>query len=183
MKLFLRLLAGATALTLAGCNVLPQPQGDTVRYFTLSTPMTAPIPADATTVRPVQLAGHLRNRAMAVRVAENEVIYLEDVRWAASLADGVTQVLRSKIGASGGNNVVSVQVQRLELVRFEQNSIQLAATYEILAPGQSAPVKRASFMASPRMWDGKDYSALVGELQAAVGELGEAIVAALPEKK
>ena len=48
-----------SVLCLAGCG-LPTPQADTVRHFTLSGPVTTV--ADGATVRPVQLAGHLRGR-------------------------------------------------------------------------------------------------------------------------
>ena len=182
MKIFFRLIACTALLGLIGCNVLPEQQVDSVRYFTLSIPATAPAIAEGATVRPVQLAGHLRNRAMAVRVAENEVIYLEDLRWAESLGDALTQLLRTRLSSVGGNTVVSVQVQRCELSRFEGNAVQLAATYSILPPGETV-AKRGIFNASPRTWDGKSYGALVSQLRDAVGELGDAIATALPDKK
>ena len=183
MKIIHRLFAAVVLLSLTGCNVLPTPQGDSVRYFTLSAPVAAPAPSDGTTVRPVQLAGHLRNREMAVRVAENEVVYLEDVRWAESLGDAFTQLLRARLGSLGGKNVVSVQVLRCEPVRFQGNSVQLAATYTILPPGEIEPGRRGVFTAGTRTWDGKDYGALVGLLRDEVGELGDAIASAIAEKK
>jgi len=174
----------ATVMVLSGCNILPEPQKDTVRYFTLSAPPSATVPVpDATTVRPVQLAGHLRSREMAVRVGENEVIYLEDVRWAESLADAITQLLRSRLSGVGGNHVVTVQIQRCELVRSENNAVQLAATYSIVSPGENLSPKRGVFTGSARAWDGKNPGALVGLLRDAVAELSDAIAAALPEKK
>lgn len=183
MKLFFPLFAGAVLLSLAGCNVLPQQQADTARYFTLSSPEAAPRSSNATLVRPVHLAGHLRNRAMAVRVAENEVVYLDEVRWAESLSDAVTQLLRARLGPIEGNNVISIDVQRCELVRYENNSIQLVANYTILPTGDKVAAQSGKFVASPRSWDGKDYGALVGELRAAIGELGDAIATAVAEKK
>jgi uncharacterized lipoprotein YmbA len=184
MNTFSRLLAATAVLGLAGCNVLPEPQGDTVRYFTLSNPTSVTVPAvDGTIVRPVQLAGHLRNRAMAVRVAENEVIYLDDVRWAESLGDAITNLLRTRLGVVGGNNIVTVQIQRCELARFEANAVQLTATYTILSAIGGATPKRGVFASGPRTWDGKNYGLLVGQLRDAVGELSDAIAIALPEKK
>jgi hypothetical protein len=182
----LGLLASVGCL-LSGCNLLPQPQTDTVRNFTLSRPSDVAPVADGILVRPVQLAGHLRNRAMAVRVAANEVVYLEDVRWAEPMDNAITQLLRARLGAVGGGATVSVQIQRCELVRSEGNRVQLIATYSISpADAARAPGLRGAFAASPRTWEGKDYGALVDQLQAAVGELGDAIataVAALPAKK
>lgn len=172
-KLALSFQLSALSLLLAACN-LPSPQADTVRHFTLSGPVAAAM--DGATVRPVQLAGHLRGRLMAVRVAPNEVIYLEDVRWAEPLDDAITQLLRARLGPAGAGRVVAVQVSRCELVRSEGNSVQLAATWTITASDGTA--QRGVFTASPRTWDGKDYGALVGQIRDAVTELGDALAAA-----
>ena len=169
------LLLALGSLLLTACNVLPEPQADAVRHFTLSGPVAAP--ADGAIVRPVQIAGHLRGRAMAFRVAANEVVYEENARWAESLDDAITQLLRARIGAAGPGRVVAVQVQRCELVRSEGNSVQLAATYAITAP--DGTVKHGAFTAAPRTWDGRDYGSLVSQLRDAVSELGDELVGAL----
>jgi uncharacterized lipoprotein YmbA len=155
--------------------VLPEPQADPMRHFTLSGPLGGPPAADAPTVRPVRLAGHLRNRSMAVRVSENEVVYRADVRWAEPLDEAITSVLRNRLQALGGGAVVTVQVQRCELVTSAGNQVQLAATYAI-APrsGESRP---GAFTATPRPWSGGDTGELVGLIQAAVNELADAIAA------
>ena len=165
----------ALSFLLSGCNVLPEPQADPVRYFTLSGPVTAM--ANGASVRPVQLAGHLRGRAMAVRVAPNEVIYDENTRWAESLDDAITQLLKGRLGAVGAGRTVAVQIQRCELVRYEGNSVQLAATYALTA--RDGSVQRGTFQSGPRTWDGKDQGALVAQLREAVGELGDALAAVL----
>jgi uncharacterized lipoprotein YmbA len=161
---------------LAGCSLLPAPQADPVRHFTLSGPAGSDAVGDAASIRPVQLAGHLRNRSMAVRVSENEVVYLDDVRWAEPLDEAITQLLRNRLRSVGGAAVVTVQVQRCELNRAEGNAVQLAATYTINAPGQ--PARSGSFAATPRPWNGKDHGALVGLLREAVTELAEAVATA-----
>jgi len=167
---------------LAGCN-LPPPQADAVRNFTLSSPAVAAPVAGATLVRPVQLAGHLHGRPMAVRVAEHEVVYLEDVRWAEPLDEAVTQLLRARLAAVGGGATVTVTVARCELVRSEGNSVQLAATYAIARAGADpAAVERGAFTATPRPWDGKDYSGVVALLHDAIAELGDALAAAVEKK-
>lgn len=165
---------GCLPLLLASCN-LPQPQADPVRHFTLSGP--AATVADGATVRPVQLAGHLRGRAMAVRVGENEVIYLEEVRWAEPLDDAIGQLLRARIGAAGAGRTITVSMRRCELVRSEGNSVQLAATFTITSAGSAA--QPGAFTASSRTWDGKDYSALVSLIREAVNELGDALATAV----
>jgi uncharacterized lipoprotein YmbA len=159
-----------------GCNILPSPQADPVRHFTLSGPATdAAAAPNAITVRPVQLAGHLRSRAMAVRVSANEVVYLEDVRWAEPLDEAITQMLRNRLRTVGGGASVSVQVQRCELVRSDGDTVQLAATYTVSPSG--GPARGGSFAATPRTWDGRDHGALVGLLREAVNELVEAVAA------
>lgn len=162
---------------LAACN-LPAPQVDTVRYFTLSGPVAAA--ADGATVRPVQLAGHLRGREMAVRISSNEVVYDDQLRWAESLDDAITQLLRARVGSAGPGSVITVQVQRCELVRAEGNSVQLAATWTIFTPATDAGggARHGNFTSSPRTWDGKDYGALVGQIRDAINELGDALAAA-----
>ncbi len=162
------------------CNILPEPQADPVRYFTLSGPGGPGAAADATSVRPVQLAGHLRNRSMAVRISANEVIYLDDARWAEPLDEAITSVLRNRLRSVGSGLVVIVQVQRCELDRAEGNTVQLAATYTLAAPG--SPARSGAFAATPRPWDGRDPGTLVGLLREAVNELAEAIATAAEAK-
>jgi ABC-type transport auxiliary lipoprotein component len=170
----------ALTLLLAGCSLLPEPQVDPVRHFTLSGAAAGAPVADAMMVRPVRLAGHLRNRSMAVRVSENEVVYLDDIRWAEPLDEALTQVLRNRLRQIGGGAAVTVSVQRCELVRSAGNSVQLTATYAITpAGGEPRP---GEFTASARTWDGGDAGDLVGLLQAAANELADAIAAAAEAK-
>ena len=172
-------LLSTVAGLLASCS-LPAPQADAVRHFTISDASAGAAAPDAVTVRPVRLAGHLRNRAMAVRVAENEVIYLEDVRWAEPLDEAITQVLRNRLRQIGGGAGVTVQIQRCELVRNENDAVQLTATF-VITPTTGEP-RPGAFTASPRTWDGKDYSSLVGLLHAAVAELADTIATAAAQK-
>jgi hypothetical protein len=171
----------ALGIFLTSCNVLPEPQADPVRHFTLSGP-TAEGSAvdDPVVVRPVQLAGHLRSRAMAVRVSANEVIYQEDMRWAEPLDEAITQILRNRMRTVGGGASVSVQVQRCELVRSEDNSVQLSASYTVTP--LKGPLRRGTFAATPRAWDGREPAALVGQIRDAVVELAEAVAAAAGAK-
>lgn len=158
------------------CSVLPEPQVDAVRYFTLSAAPAGAPGTDAMVVRPVRLAGHLRGRNMAVRVSENEVVYLDEVRWAEPLDEGLTQILRHRLRQVGAGGAVTVQVQRCELVRSGGNSVQLVATYSYL-PAEGEP-RTGEFTATRRTWDGGDAGELVGLMQAAAQELADAIAAA-----
>jgi len=177
----LGLLSTVLAL-LAACN-LPAPQADPVRHFTLSVPAAAVPVAQATQVRPVQVAGHLHGRAMAVRVGEHEVVYLDEVRWAEPLDEAITELLRARLGSVAGGATVTVEVERCELDRSAGNTVQLAASYSIIpADGLKSAAYRGNFTATPRPWDGRDYGALVGLLSQAVGDLGDALAAAAEKK-
>ena len=174
----LRSAVGCSLLLATSCN-LPQPQADTVRHFTLGSEVGAAPVANSAQVRPVQLAGHLHGRAMAVRVAEHEVTYLDEVRWAEPLDASLTQILRSRLGSVAGGATISVEVQRFELVRPDGNKVELSATYSILPAGAGrAAAQRGVFNSTTRTWDGKDPGVLVGLLREAAGELGDALAAA-----
>jgi len=176
MKAWVRrvLLLAPCALLLAACS-LPTPQSDSVRHFTLSGPRDAAAVADAVSVRPVRLAGHLRSRAMAVRVSENEIVYLEDMRWAEPLDEAITQILRNRLRQVGGGASVSVQVQRCEVDRSAGDRVLVAATYTI-TPSKGEP-HTGVFSSSPRTWSGGKHAELVGLLREAVTELAEAVAA------
>ena len=170
------ILLSAFSVLLGGCNLLPEPQADPTRHFTLSVPAaTAP---GGVEVRPVVLAGHLRNRAMAVRIAENEVTYLDDARWAEPLDTGLAEVLRAELSGVTGDWTVRVEVERFELLAHQDNAVLLAATCELRAKGEAGP-RRVNFTSSPRQWDGRDHGDLVGLLRAAAVELGQHLSAAM----
>src|SRR5688572_25838115 len=175
----LGLQLSAFSFFLAACS-LPTPQADLVRYFTLSTPATGAAAPESVAVRPVRLAGHLRNRDMAVRVSDNEVVYLEDVRWAEPLDEAITQLLRQRLRQVPGDAVVTVQVQRCEVVRDAGNAVQVTATYAI--SGASGDARTGTFTAAPRQWDGKDPATLVSLLRDGVNELAEAIAETVEKK-
>jgi hypothetical protein len=178
---FLKLSLPLSALSLllaSGCSILPEPQADTVRYFTLSEPAQMGRATEGVVVRPVRLAAHLRNRSMAVRVSAHEVVYLEDVRWAEPLDEALTQVLRNRLRSVAAGATVVVQVQRCELVRSDDNTVQLAATYAI-TPAGGGDAQSAVFAATPRKWAGGDHGAIIGLMRESAGELAEAIAAAV----
>jgi uncharacterized lipoprotein YmbA len=174
----------AFSLLLSACSsVLPQPQADTTRHFTLAGLIKTAAVTDGTRVQPVQVTGHLRSRSMAVRVSENEVVYLDDVVWAESLADGITQTLRNRLSVVASDADVSVQIQRCELDRSAGNAVQLVATYSITLAGPAGPVtRRGLFTSAARTWDGKDHGMLVTLLRDAVDELADRLVSQLAEK-
>jgi uncharacterized lipoprotein YmbA len=170
-------LLSACSVLLAGCNLLPEPQPDPTRHFTLSAP-TGAVSGGNVDVRPVLLAGHLRQRAMAVRIADNEVSYLDDARWAEPLDAGLTEVLRAELAGVAGAWRVRVEVERFELLAHQGNAVQLAAVCELRAQGDAAP-RRVNFISSPRQWDWRDHGDLVSLLRAAAVELGGHLATAM----
>ena len=173
------LLAPCSLLLLSACNILPEPQADSVRHFTLSGPATAGSQADAPSVRPVRMAGHLRNRAMAVRVSANEVIYLDTVRWAEPLDEAITQILRNRLRQMGGGASLMVNLQRCELVQSDGNRVELSATYTITPAVGGGDVRTGTFTATPLTWEGGDHGVLVGLIRQAAEELADAMAAAV----
>ena len=99
---------------------------------------------------------------------------------AGPLDDAITQLLRARVGSTGAGHTITVQLSRCELVRAENNSVQLAATYTVTSA--AGAVKHDAFTASPRTWDGQDHGTLVGLIRDAVNELGDALAAAVGGK-
>ena len=183
MKTIFRAAPWAAVLLFAGCN-LPQPQPDTVRNFTLDGPPAGPAVTDAVRVRTVEVAGYLRRRSLAVRVAPHEVAYIEDFRWADSLETAFTRLLQDRLATVGGGATVVVTVDRCEPDRSDGNRLHFAASYVILpaGPAGGAP-RRGVFQPDPQAWDGRDFNALVGLVESDVGALGDALAAAVAPGK
>ncbi len=89
--LSLRLCLPSTVLcllVLAGCNIIPPPQADATRYFTLASPALddpAAPPSHGTLrlgLKAVDVAPYLKKGVIVVRRGENELVYNEYVRWA-----------------------------------------------------------------------------------------------------
>lgn len=171
--LLLAALAG-----LGGCAAF-RPAKDPVRYFTLSFPAAALEAAGGgVDVRPVNVAGHLRSRSLAVRVSAHEVTYLDEARWAEPLDEALTQILRTRLAAPGRALSLSVQVQRCELVRAPSPQVEFAATYTV-RDTRTGRVSRGAFRATPRPWAGADQGELVALLRASADEFAEHLAGAL----
>jgi len=178
----------AFSLLLAGCGLpaIEPAKVDAVRLFTLSVPPAGAAAGEATRVSTVELAGHLRRREMAVRIGANEVVFLENMRWAESLDQGIANLLRARLGVGAAACTVAVHILRCEPLRHEGNAVQFSATWVITPDDPKVAAKRGTFNATARTWDGSDHAALVGQLAAAVNELGDALaaeIAALPAGK
>lgn len=193
-------MAAAFAL-LAACS-LPEAQPDLTRFFVL----TAAAPkAEATTaaadaaprivLRPVVVPEFLRGRIMGVRMAENEVRFIDQARWAEPLEAGLNRVLRENLsqqpavvrvvdrGGAEHDFDVQVQLRRCEGA-LPAGVARLAARIEVFtADLDPRLVAQGEFATDVAGWDGKDYGQLARKLSEAAAGLSQRIVELLPAKK
>lgn len=184
----------------AGCS-LPQAQPDLTRYYVLTAvPPAAPVaPAAEAAVprvflRTVTVPEYLRGKIMVVRLAQNEVRYVDEARWAEPLEPGLARVLREDLAQRDGAQVVLratdehdfdvvIQVRHCEGV-LPGNAGQLSARIEISTAGlDSKRVAQEDFSIDVAGWDGRDYAQLAGKLSGAAAALAERLTALLPQKK
>ncbi|MFI5335203.1 MAG: membrane integrity-associated transporter subunit PqiC [Opitutales bacterium] len=168
-------------LLLAGCNLpIEAAQPDPVRHFTLGSTGT-PAAFGGVHVLPVQTAGHLHPRELAVRVGESEIIYLNDARWAEPLAEGLTSLLQARLSDSTAEGTLRVEISRCEPLRSAGNTVDFRASYSF-QPAGGGPAVTGVFAATPRPWDGRDPAGLVALYRAAAEDFGSALAAALARK-
>lgn len=200
------LLIGLSLFAAAGCNILPEPQPDYTRYFTLS------LPPGAETVQstqaaglhlglcPIEVAPFLKKSALTIREGESEVRYDEGARWAEPLEAGIGRILQTCLQADpkiarvtkapfGFENTrdydVLIRIAHAEGLRAPgHSSIRFLATIEIVKPGLSGEVvERKTFDAPEIAWDGKDPAGLARGLSEASRLLANEIAMLLPAKK
>lgn len=179
-------------LAMAGCNLLPPSAPDATHYYVLTT--LPPKPAMISfagahwriALRPVEVAKYLRGKAMEVRVAGNEITYADEARWAETLGDGLTRVLRESLEGRGGvAHVVSapgeehdfdvaVRVERCEGDRTAKVA-RLTAVVELYPAGPGTERRaREVFTQEVPGWDGS-YGQLALKLSEAADGLADHI--------
>ena len=88
-------------LVLAGCNVIPPPQADSTRYYTLASPaLDTPVarPTSGTLrlgLKAVDVAPYLKKGDLVVRRGENELVYDDYARWAEPLETSIARAVRA----------------------------------------------------------------------------------------
>jgi uncharacterized lipoprotein YmbA len=193
-------VAGLVVLALAACS-LPQAQPDLTRYFLLNEVTHEASVAEVVgeppriVLRAVIVPEYLRGKIMQVRVADNEVRYIDEARWAEPLEAGLTRVLREdlaqrpsrvRVVARGGDEHeydVAVNLRRCEGV-LPAGLARLAARIEIFSEGVNPElVAQEDFTIDVPNWDGKDYGLLAKKLSEAADALAERIVTLLPAAK
>lgn len=202
-KFALSFMAGATALLLGGCSLLPQAQTDPTRFFVLSATTAAPIapPAGRTPVvhlRPVELASYIKAKPIIVRRGGNEIEFREYARWGEPLELGIGRVLREDLvarGAAGavlaaGLRAVEVDYDYTLVVRVlaceggADGAVYFRAVWELATAGAvPKSVARGEVQPTDLRWDGKSEGALAAQLSKAVAALAEEIATALTKVK
>jgi uncharacterized lipoprotein YmbA len=200
------LTAGFLALAVlvaAGCSIpIPQASADPTRFYVLTAPTTAPVPATAGArpvvhLREVEVATYLRARPIVVRRGQNEIEFHEYARWGEPIELGLGRVLREELLARGAAAAVLTPGMRAAGVTYDRGlkvrvltaegstdgSIAFRAVWEIFgADGKGEPVARGDFRATNLRWDGKTEAELVAGLSQAVAGLAAEISAAIANK-
>lgn len=193
-------LGGLVVASLAACS-LPKAQPDLTRYFLLNEVTHEVAVAEVVgeppriVLRQVIVPEYLRGRIMQVRVADNELRFIDAARWAEPLESGLTRVLREDLaqrparvrvvarGADEHEFDVAVNLRRCEGV-LPAGLARLAARIEIFATGVDAKlVAQEDFTFDVPGWNGTDYGELAKKLSEAADALAERIVMLLPAQK
>jgi len=193
-------LGGLVVAGLAACS-LPKVQPDLTRYFLLNEVTHEAAVGDVVgeppkiVLRQVIVPEYLRGRIMQVRVADNELRFVDAARWAEPLESGLTRVLREDLaqrparvrvvarGADEHEFDVAVNLRRCEGV-LPAGLARLAARIEIFATGVDAKlVAQEDFTFDVSGWNGADYGDLAKKLSQAADALAERIVTLLPTQK
>ncbi len=193
-------MAGVIALAWSGC-ALPEAQPDLTRYYVLTAEEVGASASGAAAegegrkvfLKAVNVPEFLRGKVVQVRLAENEVKYIDTARWAEPLDAGLARVLRESLDrAEGGVEVVTrpmdardfdivVQVRRCEGV-VPDRTARLDARVEIFSAGlESRRIAEEEFAIEIPGWDGSDYGQLAAKLSEAAQRLGAEIGGVIAE--
>jgi uncharacterized lipoprotein YmbA len=187
------ILSAVLCLVATSCN-LPQAAPDTTRYYVLA---AQPDHTEAPAARqwkisllPVDVPLFLRSKPMAVRVAANEVRYIEDARWAEPLDAGVGRVFREQLEAMPAIAQVSTSTSGvgpmpdyevvIRVLRCEGDTTgseglaRFIASVEIHS-AQGDRLARDTLHSEVGGWNGKDYDALARKLSEAVRDLASRV--------
>ena len=199
----LLLLGIIAAAFLGGCGLL-RPHDDPTRFYVLTVPQVATERfADSEFKRlniglkPVEVPAYLRSKSMVVRTGTNEIHFAEFDRWAESLDQGISRVMKESLSSarmvrsvtlnSHGDDTldceVAVRILACEGVRVEigTSPIRFAAMWEVRSVGtNSTAIKHGGFTADAVTWDGKTYTQLAERLSEAIAGASIALAADLP---
>ncbi len=194
------MVAGLLLAALSACS-LPEAQPDLTRFYLLNEVTHKADVAEVVgqppriVLRPVIVPEYLRGKIMQVRVADNELRFIDQSRWAEPLEAGLTRILREdlaqrparvRVVARGGDEHdfdVAVNLRRCEGL-MPAGAARLAARIEIFSTGTDPKlVAQEDFSFDVAGWNGTDYGQLAKKLSEAADALTERIVELLPALK
>jgi len=192
----------------AGCNVLPPPTEDSTRYFLLSERAAANEGGRVAGsgglrigLKPVMMAGYLKNREIVVRRGANEISFRDNARWAEPLDSSIARLIRGALLKAPSVGDVLVPPFPLEGERDYDVDVQVlrcegstaAAGGGVASFSAIVDIKTAGavprtvvhhvFTAPETAWNGRDYGQLAGLLSDSVAQLAGDVAASIPEKK
>jgi len=189
----------ATLLFATGCNVIPEAKPDPTKFFVLNDPRATTNAHDQLGVTigllPLELPVYLDNaRSIAIGSPGNRITFRDFDRWAESLDDGVTRVLRSALARAPGVARVRVPPFSIDthrdfnlLVRLvncegfeagDTRSVRFALTYELVST-QNEFIHLGTYTAPATPWDGSS-SELATLFSQSIVDAANAIARELP---
>jgi uncharacterized lipoprotein YmbA len=182
-------LLTVVALLLAGCGTSP-PSKFYVLTADPAPPRVASFAGSTIALGRVSLPGALDRPSIARRRGSNELVYVEEERWAGPLDDMVRRVLADDLAARLPASVTLVESAAkpppgvtiaVEISRFEADetgAVTLAARWEALGPtGRPLGPPRESTIVLPG--SGRDAAAVVGTMSRALSDLATRIASGL----
>lgn len=198
MAYFPRVVAvAALLLVTTGCRLLPEPKPDPTKFFVLGLPAGAPgetgrsAGGAALVLRPIEVAGYLRNPPLVVRRGDHEIEFRDYARWGETLEQGVARILGAGLRARGV--AVEPAASRLPVGTERQLTVRVLACegtaaggvffragWDLTKPGEAPGVGvGGEFRAEGLTWDGKNEAQLVARLSEAVAALAGEIATAV----
>ena len=192
------LCSGIVALMASCASDAPQPRSIVLQAMGQPTPGAAVLPPEVVVVVDrVILPDYLKRNALIERLANNELIYHETVRWAEPLTEAVprdladelsslfarsvtTARLRSDGGVPQNTRLLWVDVRRLDADR--QGVTTLDAHYTWMREGQAVtPWRRGQYIAQSVSTDPQHVAAAHSQvLQALAKDAAQSLLGAKP---
>jgi uncharacterized lipoprotein YmbA len=193
--------AAVLLMTAGGCLNLNKPTV-IARHFVLAATEGAPAPATgraaglALGIAPVQVAGYLHNKNVAVRRGQHELVLLSQALGSEPLDEGILRVITSNLAARLHTERILVEAWTRVAVALELylsvHSLDLAsdgtavldAFWHLTRPGGGPPLHHgAASLTMQGPSPGEDMDGAVGSLSALLGQLSQRIaqdIEALP---
>jgi hypothetical protein len=187
-------------LLLAGCVSLFGDRLGAITFHTLTPTAEAPPPSGQNGgglvgVQTVRLPEYLNQRGIVTRTTDTELRVADDVQWAGSLDDNMTQVIAADLSALlASSRVVTFPVNpslpldrvvQIDVARFDSganNEVILDAQWLVFADGGRTFLTTNGRRYRVQAADGS-YAAIVSAMSAATGQLSRDIAASLSAER